>query len=356
MIEALNKYESLSSVIGRCNDVVLEVLAAGAIREARIAAESFRNGGKRLRPALMILSSMASNGSTTKEVPTSLVELAGAVELVHLATLFHDDVIDEVETRRAKLSARAKYGNYISVLAGDYVLAEALLLVNRSGLHHTLPEFLRTIRVLVRGESRETNHKYDFDMNDAAYYEIISEKSASLFSLSCKVGGMSHGSDYTDVLGHFGWNLGMAFQMIDDLDDMLELPAGNADCDLKNGYIALPVIHVLGSVRDGHRESLVELIRGGAFTTEDEMEIAFLCARHGGIQHAHEEIRRHLDRAREYVEPLRDGDAKALLGAIVSDLGSYADAQVAEYLRLASARTSPAASGPHGLRRTAQAE
>lgn len=331
MLHALGKYDSLSSVIDRCNSRVLEIIQAATIREARIAAESFENGGKRLRPALMILCSALPDGRRIEEVDAGTIDLAAAVELIHLATLFHDDVIDEVETRRAKASARTTYGNYASVLAGDFVLAEALLLVQKSGHAHTMPEFLRTIRVLVHGESRESLHKFDFDINEAVYYEIISEKSASLFALSCKAGGLGRRSEYADLLGHFGWNLGMAFQMIDDLDDMLDLPRGMSDCDLKNGYLALPVIRTLGSLRDGYREELIGMIRAGDFTTENQRRIVGICRDQGGFELAAAEVRKHLDRASEATARFtQGGEARALLDAIILDLGAYSELQMSE--------------------------
>jgi octaprenyl-diphosphate synthase len=331
MVHALDKYDSMASSIERCNERVLEVLQTASIREARIAAESFANGGKRLRPALMILCSAVSNGGRIESIDTPTIDLAAAIELIHLATLFHDDVIDDVETRRAKASARTKYGNYASVLAGDFALAEALLLVQKSGLVHTMPDFLRTIRVLVQGESRESLHRFDFDVNEAVYYEIISEKSASLFALSCKAGGLSRHSEYSDLLGHFGWNLGMAFQMIDDIDDMLDLPLGMHDCDLRNGYIALPLIRTLGNLRDGYRAELIDMVRAGDFTPQNQRRIVALCRDHGGFEIATAEIHKHLERAIEVIGRFADGgEARCLLDAIILDLGAYSDMQLSE--------------------------
>ncbi|MDH3215379.1 MAG: polyprenyl synthetase family protein [Candidatus Krumholzibacteria bacterium] len=339
MINSLKKYDSLRSVIDRCNDVVLGILGSSRVREAGIAAESFKNGGKRLRPILMILSSTAAGKSRSTEAPTPLIELAAAVELIHLATLFHDDVIDEVDSRRMKPSARVKYGNFVSVLAGDYVLSEALLLVDRSGVQNTLPEFLKTIRVLVSGESLETNHKFDFDMSEDTYFDIISEKSASLFALSCKVGGMFARSGHADLLGRCGWNLGMAFQMIDDLDDMLDLPNGTMDCDLRNGYLALPVIHALNSLRDGHRHDLIELIRRGDYSAQEERLIATLCNEHGGIQHTNDEIERHLNQAAEGIAALAPNEATEFLQQIVADLRAYTRRQVSGFSIFCGAHT-----------------
>jgi geranylgeranyl pyrophosphate synthase len=331
MIQALKKYAVLTDVIDRCNRVVLDTLSRHSIREAAISIESFNNGGKRLRPALMILSSAVADGRGVNEVDPPLIDLAGAVELVHLATLFHDDVIDEVDHRRAKLSARLKYGNYVSVLSGDFALAEALLMVQRSGNAGAMAEFIRTLRVLVRGESMETVHKYDYNLTEAQYFDIISEKSASLFALSCKVGAMHRGTQYADTLGHFGWSLGMAFQMIDDLDDLLDSPNRSYDCDLRNGYLALPMIRVLSGLQDGHREQVVGIIESADFRPENERFIVSLCLEHGAIDETHREIQRHLDRALSRLQRFEESEPRALLYGIVGDLKAYSDNQVANF-------------------------
>jgi len=328
VIHAIKNFAVLNEAVERCNQVVLETLGRNTVRESSVAIECFNNGGKRLRPALLILSSMIPDERGCGEVEPGLVDLAGAVELVHLATLFHDDVIDQVDHRRAKLSARLKYGNYVSVLTGDFALAEALDLVQRSGFPEAMPEFVRTLRVLVRGESLESTHKYDFAMTEAQYYDIISEKSASLFALSCKVGGMMHGTQYADILGHFGWNLGMAFQMIDDLDDMLADPNRSSDCDLRNGYLALPLIRALNHVGDGHRDALIRIIENADFGPMNERFIVSVCLENGTIADTRKEIQRHLDRADAALERFGDGEPAGLLRHIVKDLRSYADGQV----------------------------
>lgn len=331
MIRALKKYAVLNDVIDRCNNVVLDTLGRNTIREASIAIESFNNGGKRLRPALLILSSMVPDSRSFDDVEPELIDLAGAVELVHLATLFHDDVIDEVDHRRSKQSARLKYGNYVSVLSGDFALAEALELVQRSEYTETMPEFIRTLRVLVRGESLETRHKYNYDLSEAQYFDIISEKSASLFALSCKVGGMIRGIQYADSLGHFGWNLGMAFQMIDDLDDMLDNPNRSYDCDLRNGYLSLPMIRVLDGLEDGHRHELVQIIETADFAPENERFIVSLCLEHGAIDGTRDEIHRHLERAASTLDRFDPSDSRRLLEQVLADLKTYSNQQVANF-------------------------
>jgi octaprenyl-diphosphate synthase len=214
------------------------------------------------------------------------------------------------------------------VLAGDFALAEALCLVERSQLPHVMPDFLRTIRVLVRGESLETLHKFDFDINEATYYEIISEKSASLFSLSCKIGALSYKSEYADKLGHFGWNLGMAFQMIDDLDDMLAHPNQTLDCDLQNGYLSLPVIKALVNLEDGHRDRLVKIIKAGNLSLSNEFYIVSLCNEIGTIQQSNDTIHKHLNNAAEILGRFKKCEAKELLSFIIDDLRAYTNNQI----------------------------
>jgi octaprenyl-diphosphate synthase len=331
MIETLRANTHLVALIDACNQTVVDTLASSGMHEARIALESFSSGGKRLRPALMLLTSTIPRNLPIDQIDPSLVDLASAIELIHLATLFHDDVIDEVHMRRNSPSARAKYGSHASVLAGDYSLAEGLNLVQKSRLMNVMPEFLRTIRVLIRGESRETQHKFDFTMSNAAYYEIISEKSASLFALSCKAGALSQQYEFADTLGHFGWNLGMAFQMIDDLDDMLSLFGDSSECDLKNGYFALPFIQALGSLEDGHRDRLTGIVRDADFTLENEKFIAHLCNDLGTIRQAHSEILDHLHHAVGILDRFDRSEAVDLLGCILTDLEQYSTSQVENY-------------------------
>jgi geranylgeranyl pyrophosphate synthase len=217
------------------------------------------------------------------------------------------------------------------VLTGDFTLAEALDLVQRSGHTEAMPEFIRTLRVLVRGESIETSNKYNYDISEAQYYDIISEKSASLFALSCKVGALARGVEYADTLGHFGWSLGMAFQMIDDLDDMLDSPNRSYDCDLRNGYLALPLIRVFANLQDGHRDRLIDVIERADFNAETERYVVDLCMECGSIHQTHEEIHRHLDRARTSLDRFQPGEAQSLLTQVLDDLKAYADNQVRNY-------------------------
>ena len=142
---------------------------------------------------------------------------------------------------------------------------------------------------------------------------------------------MRSGAQYADTLGHFGWNLGMAFQMIDDLDDLLDNPNRSYDCDLRNGYLALPMIRVLNDLQDGHRDELVDIIESAEFSPETERFIVSLCLEHGAIDETHKEILRHLDRAASQLERFQESESRALLHGVVGDLKTYSDNQVSNF-------------------------
>lgn len=194
-----------------------------------------------------------------------------------------------------------------------------------------MPEFIRTLRVLVRGESIETANKFNYDLSEAVYYDIISEKSASLFALSCKVGALSQGVEYADTMGHFGWNLGMAFQMIDDLDDIVDNPNHSYDCDLRNGYLGLPMIRALGVLKDGQRERILRIIEDGDFSPENERFIVSVCMELGTIEETNAEIRKHLERARDSLGRFVPSRSRDLLSHVVDDLTAYANRQVENF-------------------------
>jgi geranylgeranyl pyrophosphate synthase len=142
---------------------------------------------------------------------------------------------------------------------------------------------------------------------------------------------MTRELEYSDTMGHFGWSLGMAFQMIDDLDDMLDTPNSSYDCDLRNGYIALPLIRVFSSLRDGHRDRLVKVIEKADFGPENENFIVSLCMEYGTIEQTSTEIHNHLERARTTLQRFDRSEAWHLLSQVIDDLGAYTDRQVENY-------------------------
>jgi heptaprenyl diphosphate synthase len=224
-------------------------------------------GGKRLRPTLAIAAALAG---IEGPVPDSVIEGACAVELVHLGSLYHDDVLDGATTRRAVPTVNAKWDNFIAIIAGDYLLARASSLAARLGIEVT-SLLADTIAELCMGQAREHRDAYSIDRSIQGYESCIDGKTASLLATSARIGALAAGlpRDHVDALTNFARNFGMAFQIRDDLldimgtDEELGKPAGN---DLVEGVYTLPVIYALKE--PGIGEELVALLGGPIDTPE----------------------------------------------------------------------------------------
>ncbi|MEP6625335.1 MAG: polyprenyl synthetase family protein [Acidimicrobiia bacterium] len=212
-----------------------------------VAGHLVSAGGKRLRPALALCSAYAAKG--VGPVSDDAITGGVSVELVHLGSLYHDDVIDEAETRRGVPSVNARWSNIVAILAGDYLLARASSLAASLGAD-VAALLAATIGELCRGQVLELQHLFDADRSVEAYTSAIEGKTASLFGTACRVGGMVSAVDDSTLesLTTFGHHLGMCFQIVDDVldvtgtDESLGKPAGN---DILEGVYTLPVIHAL---------------------------------------------------------------------------------------------------------------
>ncbi len=214
-----------------------------------VAGHLISAGGKRLRPALALCSAYAAKG--IGPISDDAVTGGISVELVHLGSLYHDDVIDEAETRRGVPSVNARWSNIVAILAGDYLLARASSLAASLGAD-VASLLAATIGELCRGQVLELQHLFDADRSVDTYLSAISGKTASLFGTACRVGGMVSAVDdpTLEALTQFGHHLGMCFQIVDDVldvtatDEELGKPAGN---DILEGVYTLPVIHALAA-------------------------------------------------------------------------------------------------------------
>jgi heptaprenyl diphosphate synthase len=207
-------------------------------------------GGKRIRPALTLGAAYAATpGGLSRPASDDAVTGAAACELVHLGSLYHDDVIDEAQTRRGVPSVNARWSNIVAILAGDYLLARASSLAASLGAP-VAALLAETIGELCRGQVLELQHLFDVDRSVEIYTDAISGKTAALFATACRVGGMVSAVDdpTLDALTSFGHHLGMCFQIVDDVldltstDDTLGKHAGQ---DLLEGIYTLPVISTM---------------------------------------------------------------------------------------------------------------
>jgi octaprenyl-diphosphate synthase len=198
-------------------------------------------GGKRVRPLACLLVTRACGGDASRAIP-----LAAAVELVHSATLLHDDVIDEGEERRGRPASRVLWGNLISVLSGDLLLTTALELVHSSGVEGALADVLATMQQLIAGEVAQLKARGREDLGIEGYLEIVRGKTASLFANACRAGARVAGADASviEALGRFGERVGVAFQIVDDVLDLEGIPhevGKRLGHDLAEGKTTLPL-------------------------------------------------------------------------------------------------------------------
>ena len=250
-------------------------------------------GGKRVRPALAITASLVLD-EDPDVAPWAVIRGGVAVELVHQGSLYHDDVIDDAETRRTVQSVNARWGNLEAILAGDYLLARASEIAADQGTE-VAGLLAATIAALCEGQVREVRHAFDVDRSEEAYLASISGKTASLLATAARIGAIvaDHSRDVVDAVTDFGHNYGMAFQVVDDLldvtatDEELGKPSGN---DLVEGTYTLPVIRALagpagddlrsllgGPIDSTGRDRARELVReDGAISSTRETAVGYL--------------------------------------------------------------------------------
>lgn len=275
-------------------------------------------GGKRMRPMLILL--IAKNyGGVNSVTQHSAVGL----ELLHTASLVHDDVVDESVERRGQASVNAEYNNKVAVLVGDYVLSTALLnvsLTNNSKIVQSLAELGRT---LSNGEILQLSNIQNTDFSEDVYYEVIKMKTAALFEACCEIGAMSANANDEDLLKvrNFGRNLGIIFQIRDDIFDYYDSkeigkPTGN---DMAEGKLTLPVLYALNSTHDAEMEEIARKVKRGDVTRDEIALLVDFTKANGGIEYAERKMLELRNKCLEYI------DSESVSDEIRTSLTSYID-------------------------------
>jgi octaprenyl-diphosphate synthase len=277
-----------------------------------IARYLLHQKGKKIRPILVLLSAKATGG-----INQSTYHAATLVELLHSATLIHDDVVDNADMRRGIASINAVWKNKVAVLMGDYLLSRGLLL----SLVHNEHKFLRVsssaVKRMSEGELLQIQKSRQLDMDEATYFRIISDKTASLLSSCCEMGAVSATSDEEIIsrLRLFGEDLGMAFQIQDDVLDYegkratLGKPIGG---DIQERKVTLPFIYACKNAPKREARSVLRLLKNGKRGSRIREVIEF-AEHYGGINLAKEKSMEFVRSAKNHLEGVRDSDAKDAL-------------------------------------------
>jgi octaprenyl-diphosphate synthase len=254
-------YQNIFPYLLQTERVLQEVAARGKGLIPEVVNYVVQAGGKRLRPALVVLSAQVG-GSQSDDAVT----VGAASELIHLATLMHDDIVDRAVLRHQKPTAAVEFGDEVAILLGDFLHSEAYCQLSSINDPHIIDLFARSTRTVCEGEINQMRRRFQLDLTLAEYLSFIDYKTASLMGASTRAGARIArlSTDQSTSLGHFGWNLGMAFQIIDDALDLVgeeEVTGKTLRTDLANGKLTLPLIWLRDKLEPAEREKFLCWLR-----------------------------------------------------------------------------------------------
>lgn len=259
-----------------------------------------QRGGKRMRPMLILL--MAQNFGRVSQVTQNA---AVGLELLHTASLVHDDVVDESSERRGQASVNATYDNKVAVLVGDYILSSALLRVSMTDNQKIIQLLAELGRTLAAGEILQLSNIQNQEISESVYYQIINNKTAALFEACSKIGALSAGATDEEIAAaaKFGQNIGMIFQIRDDIFDYFDSkeigkPTGN---DMVEGKLTLPVIYALNNSHLESMQTLARKVKAGTVNPDEIAVLVEFTKEQGGIEYAERRMEEIADEARVFI-------------------------------------------------------
>jgi len=281
----------------------------------RIMQYIVKRKGKQMRPMFVLLSAKLHG-----EITPSSYRAASLVELLHTATLVHDDVVDDALERRGMFSINALWKNKIAVLVGDYLLSKGLLLSLENKDFEILTILSNAVKKMSEGELLQMEKARNLNFDESVYYEIINGKTASLLSSSCGAGAASVTKDESIIqkMREFGEMVGMAFQIKDDLfdygDAIIGKPTGN---DIKEKKLTLPLIHILQKVEPGLKKEIINIVKNN---NNDKKKVKFVIdnvVANGGIKYATQKMIEYRDKAIDILYSFPESPSRAALEELV---------------------------------------
>jgi len=266
------------------------------------------SGGKRLRPSLLLLAAKLVDGGAAT---SAAIHLGAVVEMIHAATLVHDDVIDAAQTRRGRPSTNIKWGNHTCVLAGDWLYMQAFQIALRQRDFPVLDLLIGLTQMMVEGELLQLEHIGRIDISEADCMELVDRKTACLFSVCARLGALAGGGGAAvqERLGDYAWNLGMAFQLVDDVLDFtarektLGKPVGG---DLREGKVTLPLVFALERATAAERQLIEVILRERHYDTVPFEKVLALLEKYRGIERVREKAQAFTDKARHIISEFPD--------------------------------------------------
>ena len=280
-----------------------------------VAKYLVRHKGKQLRPMLVIVS------ARTIAEPTKASYLAAVVvELLHTATLVHDDVVDEAELRRGFPTINKIWKNKISILMGDYLLAKSLIIATETGSLELMNIIANVAKQMSKGELMQIQKARKLNITEDEYFQLIGDKTASLISACCEIGALTTGAspDKQELLKKFGQYLGIAFQIKDDLldyqskVDILGKPVGH---DLKEKKITLPLLYAFNNSQESSRRKIIRMLKNGVKRKQISEIITFIND-HNGMMQAEQKAVYYKDLALKELQNLPDSQARETLTSL----------------------------------------
>jgi octaprenyl-diphosphate synthase len=331
MTEAVQRGVSLQAiqlpVRAKLDDVsraMATIVASKMPLVGQVSAHLLAMRGKLFRPTLLLLASeVEREGGSGKGEPETekAVMLAAALELIHLATLVHDDAVDHSALRRGMPTVNALFSHQISVIMGDFLYSTALTHLVGLGDLAALQALTRASTEMTLGEMRQLAVTEPLLFTESEYYDLIRSKTASLMRTACELGALSGPRSRSEALGDFGENLGMAFQITDDLLDYREVkettgkPSG---LDLREHKVTLPLIHALREMSPASRKEVERLFERESVTDDDIASVVQIVDDSGGFEYARQRGEEFAERAHDALSDLPDTVARRSLSASIS--------------------------------------
>ena len=300
----------ISSDLERLQKIIKQSLSSNSPLLNKIVDKYLETKGKQIRPIIVVLSAKFFGA----EVSDGVLCGAASVELLHNASLIHDDVIDETKQRRGHDTINNTWDNHIAVLVGDFFVSNALACAIRTNDFRVISTISELGKELSTGEIDQIDVAKHHSIDEQTYFSIINKKTASLFQSCVKVGGYSVGASDIDIanLSKFVELLGLSFQIKDDIfdyfkDDAIGQPTGN---DLREGTVTLPLIYALSHTESPRHEEIRRLADSDSLTTEQIETLIDFAKAEGGIEYAYATMERLRAEARSILEPYPDNEAK----------------------------------------------